>query len=182
MIPMDAPAGAYPPKGRLCMFCGAALAKRQRRDRRPSTFCRQCYHAKRKQITYQTPPYGLAWWVRQFRPIPAKRPLPSPLRNYSCCGWLHPTAHDRTSEQHHQGINRYMRNRYRTSIGWQLRYLMGNTAEQAAAPAGLYEVAVTRRKMMLAAGLAGNWRVNDGQVSDDPSRIAGSVVRPDPQD
>lgn len=176
MIPTDAPAGAYPPKGRLCTVCGRDLAPRTRR-RGTGRYCRTCWATNRPRGPRSRGPIH----VPMTRVRPPRR-LPAAVRNYVCCGWLHPSAHDKSGEMHRRGMNRYMRNHYRTSMTWQLRYMLGKSAEQAALPSSLVEVAMTRRKLLLAAGLAGNWRVTDGEQVNDPAGASGSPVGSDPQD
>lgn len=192
MIINDAPSGAYPPAGRRCMSCGMPLrsdngsgicSKDSKRTKRTCAGCgttydgwcqsrccsRSCYWANRRAVSADRQRISRRWnaLIRHAMSFADAKTI-EPLHDYSCCGWMLRGTHDPGTPRHRIGINRYMRNRYRSDITWQLSYMLGtqNSQEQARLPASLFTVALTRRRMMEAARLVGAWRVNDDQVND----------------
>lgn len=159
MIPSDALDSAYPLSERLsvCSTCGKPLSERcQRRLRNQGLgrgVCRSCYNANRNAFV-PTVFMSMNRVISSARRVPPPRRHPQALRNRYCCGWLLRVHHDTSTERHHNGINRYMRDRYWTDEVWQQRYLLGSAAQQREYPKAIHEVARLRRMMLIASGLA----------------------------
>lgn len=158
-----------------CLQCGRPVRKRYGPSQQTG-LCLPCYWATKRNGSHR-----LNQLIKKA--TSDDRAVTRPALNFSqCCGWTVAGQHTYKLPSHHAWVNRYMRNRYRHNIEWQMSYMLGtgSKAAQANMPRALVELAITRRKLMDAARLTGKWRVIDA-INDVPGRDAGSPIRPDPQ-
>jgi hypothetical protein len=116
--------------------------------------------------------------IDSARRIPTARSRTGPLTHTACCGWALRGTHVYTLAckrinahryylEHKDQMRTHYRNRYRYDDRYLLQRVLGPVSKQKELPTGLVELATTRRRMMEAAKLVGNWRTND--QGDDPS-------------